>query len=238
MKPLGEPGIASELVQEFGNVYERGAARPEFGQDFEAQEAWGWGGWRCARRRWWGSSLGARLGLGVHQLDAIEPQRTRNPLTHRLQHLGPDDLKFLQLTDALARNAIPFSWEENRNLVVRERDSDRVEDLLDEIEYPEALDDEDTEALAGEVPYERVSDLFVAADRLMHAPEDVALAGELDLAARAVEGGRAPYGLAPDEWVRITELAAALRDDLAGDADADVIALDARTLRDLLRRVV
>ena len=143
-----------------------------------------------------------------------------------------------QLTDALGRNAIPFSWEENRNLVVRERDSERVEDLLDEIEYPEALDDEDTEALAGEVPYERVSDLFVAADRLMRAPEDVALAGELELAARAVEGGRAPYGLAPEEWVRITELASAVRGDLAGDADADVIAIDARTLRDLLRRFV
>ena len=34
-----------------------------------------------------------------------------------------------ELAQALARNAIPYSWEDNRNLVVRERDSDRVDDL-------------------------------------------------------------------------------------------------------------
>ena len=145
-----------------------------------------------------------------------------------------------QLTDALARNAIPFSWEENRNLVVRERDSDRVEDLLDEIEYPDELDESEDgeEAPADEVPYERMSDLYVAADRLMNAPDDVAVAGELELAALAVEGGQAPFGVAPEEWARITELAAGLRADLAGGADADVVALDARTLRDVLRRFV
>ena len=144
-----------------------------------------------------------------------------------------------ELAQALARNAIPYSWEDNRNLVVRERDSDRVDDLLDEIEYPDELDESEDgdEAPADEVPYERMSDLYVAADRLMHAPDDVAVAGELELAALAVEGGQAPF-VAPEEWARITELAAGLRADLAGGADADVVALDARTLRDVLRRFV
>src|SRR5262249_49155964 len=46
-------------------------------------------------------SRGTWLGLGLHQLDTVEPERARYSFAHRLQHLGPDHLKFLQLTYAL-----------------------------------------------------------------------------------------------------------------------------------------
>src|SRR5262249_51343515 len=78
---------------------ERGTAGPEFSQDLEAQQARRRGRWRSPRCWWCG--LGPWLGLGLHQLDAVEPERARNALTHRLQDLGPDHLKFLQLTDPL-----------------------------------------------------------------------------------------------------------------------------------------
>jgi hypothetical protein len=147
-------------------------------------------------------------------------------VVYELDDWEPDLLD--RLEGRLVAEGIAFGWEENRNLVVGEADADRVDDILDQLE------DDPSE----EVPYEAVSDLFVAADRLLHAPDDVTLAGQLVQAAHAVEATAAPFGVAPEEWARIKGLAAAVRHDLDHEATDEAIAADARALREILARYV
>lgn len=132
---------------------------------------------------------------------------------------------------------IAHSWEEG-DLVVTEADADAAEAAIEAVEYPDeiALEDDDA-ADDGGAGYQRMSALFVAADRLQHDPDDPVVGGEFDEAADAVADAAAPYGVAPELWKQIQELAhnvCALLDE----GDADVIARDAATLRQLLSRYV
>jgi hypothetical protein len=81
-----------------------------------------------------------------------------------------------------------------------------------------------------------MSDLFVAADRLAKDPGDARAAGDLVQASETVHALPAPFGFGPEAWAQIRELGASVCDDLATDADDEVIEGDARTLREVLRR--
>lgn len=140
----------------------------------------------------------------------------------------------------LRSEGIPHLWEEG-DLVVRDEDAERVEEILDDIEAAEGILDEEAELPPGddgEAAYEVLSDLYVAADRLMHDPADGGLAADLMTAAEAAEQSGPPYGVSPEEWRRITGMAAALRADLMSAAPEEVVATGARDLRQLLSRYV
>ena len=152
-----------------------------------------------------------------------------------------------QLVDALVADAIAFEWDENGDLAVLEADEDRVEAMLDAIEYPDALPAaaEDGDDDAGEggddglLAQDTLSELFVAADRLMHDAEDaegvIALVDHAEIAT----GLPLPFGFAPAVWADIIEQATALRARLEGaEADDEEIKERARTLRSLLRNYV
>lgn len=138
----------------------------------------------------------------------------------------------------LGERGIGHDWE-GTDLVVDEEDADLVDAILDQLEAEPLdevipLDESDTEPAENEATYEDVSALFVAADRLAHAPDDVALAEDADEAAASVDGTSAPFGVADREWARILAAADALIDTIEG-GDPDAIATSARTVRDLLR---
>jgi hypothetical protein len=140
----------------------------------------------------------------------------------------------------LRAEGIPHMWE-GTDLVVREEDAEQVEGILDDIEAAEGALDDEVELPPGddgEAAYDVLSDLYVAADRLMHDPGDGGLGADLMVAAEAVAHGGPPYGIAPEEWRRITGMAAALRADLMAGAPDEVIAGGARDLRELLSRYV
>lgn len=141
------------------------------------------------------------------------------------------------LGTTLSDRGIPWRWEPGLALVVRETDDEAVEELLDDLE-DEALEEADPEVEeAEEEAHAAMGDLFVAADRLMHEPWDESAADDLVEAAGAVEASVPPYGMAVETWVQIQEMARMVRGDLEAAAE-DVVAQDARALREVLRRYV
>ncbi|HEV3400556.1 MAG TPA: hypothetical protein VG078_01950 [Acidimicrobiales bacterium] len=156
----------------------------------------------------------------------------------------------VQVTSTLIERGIGCRWEPGLTLVVAAADEEPTEEVLDDVEDA-GLDggwDED-DALPGDVELEvdegseadddvahaAMGDLFVAADRLMHEPDDDLVAAELGAAAALVDDSPPPYGIDPELWDRVRELAAAVLADLAEGADEEAVARDARVLRDVLR---
>lgn len=166
-----------------------------------------------------------------------------------------------ELRDALLVEGIAHQWDENGDLVVLEADDERIESMLDAIEYPDALPanagadefradgDEDAstagdgdgsaEADDGLAAQEAMSELFLAADRLMHDAQDHEGVLSLVDAARLAETLPLPFGFSPPVWADIVHQANALRHALEADVEDDELVMDqARELRTLLRQFV
>lgn len=130
-------------------------------------------------------------------------------------------------------------WEVGCDLVVGEIDEERVDALLDEIEFPDELEAVDDDGEVDEAVYSVMGDLYVAADRLKDDPTDLARAGALFDAADAARTLEAPpYGVDPDVWRRVQELASSVTEALESEADDGEVAGRAGALRDLLFRYV
>ena len=142
------------------------------------------------------------------------------------------------LGEKLKAGGISHEWEDG-NLVVADDDADQAEEAIEAVEYPDELpaDTGDAPPAENEGTYEVMSALFVAADRLQHDPEDPVVGAEFDTAAETAGDAGPPYGIDAQVWQQVQELAANVCDQL-DDADADVIARDAGTLRQLLSRYV
>jgi hypothetical protein len=120
-------------------------------------------------------------------------------------------------------------------------DVDVDEDAVDDDDDDDGDDDggeDDDDDDGGEEAQEAMSDLFVAADRLQHAPSDQDVGDELSALAAIVDASAPPYGIARPVWRRIQALSAAVAGDLAEGTDEDTVATDARALRDFLRDLV
>jgi len=142
-----------------------------------------------------------------------------------------------KLVERLDAARVAYAWDEHDDLVVDDTDEDVVEQLLDELEFPDSLpSDEDAseETSAQDV----MSDLFVAADRLKNDPADhEGVLGAFD-GAQAAASLATPYGFTDEAWQAIVTRSAALRDALEGDVD-DLEIMDlAAELRTLLRQYV
>jgi len=98
-------------------------------------------------------------------------------------------------------------------------------------------DDENAIADGGEEAQAAMSDLFLAADRLQHAPWDIVLAEELAVVADIVGVSLPPYGIDAATWSRIHQLALAVDEAADGDDDA-VTAERTIALREFLRPYV
>lgn len=139
-----------------------------------------------------------------------------------------------ELVAVLVAHGIAHRWEEGE-LVVRERDADAVEPLIDEIDNPDALEveDDDDDAAA-----ELLSSLYVAADVLAgdHAnPGAVIDLCEAEADAQEID---APYGVSNDTWAEIKRRAAVVATLLDDNTDEDAVRQAARALRDLLHPLV
>ncbi|MEY2404274.1 MAG: hypothetical protein QOD38_1825 [Acidimicrobiaceae bacterium] len=158
-----------------------------------------------------------------------------------------DDDRRAQLTEMLTLASIEHAWDEHGELVALEQDEERVDAIVDAIEFPNenAVDDseeiaaEDALAAEGHDPQDVLSELFVSADRLMHDPLDHEGVLSLVDAARMAETLPLPYGFAPAVWNDLVAQARGLRSALeGGDADDDKIIDQASNLRAALRNFV
>lgn len=140
------------------------------------------------------------------------------------------------VTKVLVEREVPHDWE-GTDLVVDDVDADLVDNILDELEAT-PLDDiipvEDTPPADNEATYEDVSALFVAADRLFHAPDDPEVKAEFDEASAAIDGTAPPFGVGDREWSRVLAATTAVAESF----DEDSTVRSARTVRDLLRPFV
>lgn len=144
------------------------------------------------------------------------------------------------LADALGAAGIAYEWDEVGDLLVLESDEARVEEVLDTIEFPDALDaaleDDPDDGLAAQ---QVMSELFVSSDRLMHDARDPeGVLSLVDAAARA-RGLALPFGFEREVWDGIVARAGALSDQFERDVeDDDEIIERATELRNLLRNYV
>ena len=176
-----------------------------------------------------------------------------------------DDLQ-THLVQILVTDGIPHEFDVDGDLVVLAEDEERVERLIVAVEFPDALpiddgaedgadadeadddgedddgEDDDGEDDDGGVDAQQVlSDLFVAADRLMHDARDHEGVLSLVDAADRAEAIRLPYGFDPAVWKDLVEQAVGLRAVFEGTADDEsdeAIEHQARDLRSALRPLV
>jgi hypothetical protein len=140
-----------------------------------------------------------------------------------------------ELVTQLTARGIPHRWEEGE-LIVRERDADWVEPVIDDIDHPDALEveeDDDDDAAA-----EVLSSLYVAADVLAGDPVSPGAIVELCDAEGEAKDLDAPYGVAAAVWEEILTRTTALAELLDAGADPDEVRVAARSLRDLVRPLV
>ena len=95
-----------------------------------------------------------------------------------------------------------------------------MEELLDELEFPDALASEEQDE-ADETSFELMSELFVAADRLKGNPRDPDGILGLATVVEAADPDRPPYGVEPVLWQQAVVAANDLADRLAGGGDDD-----------------
>jgi len=157
-----------------------------------------------------------------------------------------DDERRAELAQALESAGIEHAWDEHGELVVLDVDEDRVDAIVDAIEYPDQVEVDDEaereaeEALADEGldPQDVLSELFVASDRLMHDPLDHEGVLSLVDAARMAESLPLPYGFAPAVWNDLLGQVKRLQSSLEGEVDDESVIEQATELRTSLRNFV
>ena len=126
-------------------------------------------------------------------------------------------------------------WVVGTDLVVGEQDEETVDALIDDIESPDALEAvDDGDGVDDEANYAIMGNLYVAADRLKDDPGDLAVAGEFFDAADAARTADAPFGIDPEVWRRVQELAADVSRAVEQEEDDEQVQAAAQRLRDVL----
>ena len=132
----------------------------------------------------------------------------------------------------------PAEWEVSTNLVVAEVDEEVIDAILDEVEFPMALEGTDDEGGDDEASYERMANLFNASDKLMHDPTDVSIVGEFIDASDAVTHSPPPFGVEGELWAEVQRQAGALSAQLDAESEDETVSTLARDLRNLLHPLV
>lgn len=119
-------------------------------------------------------------------------------------------------------------------LLVGVAHADLVEELIDEVDHPDALDVDDADDDGGG---EVLSDLYVASDVLLGAPGSVTAIEDAQVAAAAASSSTAPYGLDDATWAEVRRRAGTLAEALAA-GDEERVVPAARALREAVRPLV
>lgn len=145
-----------------------------------------------------------------------------------------------ELAERLEAAGIAHAFDEHGDLVVLVEDEELVDAVLDEVEYPDQLEVDDTPG-DGLDAVETLGALFVAADRLMHDPGDTDGTLAAADAARVLARMGPPFGFEPATWDglvgRAQELLALLEAEATAVDDEEVVA-KATELRAALRPYV
>lgn len=157
-----------------------------------------------------------------------------------------------ELADALTAADVPYEWDEQGDLVVREDDEDLVAAVLDELPDP---DESGISADDGVAVHELFDALFLAADKLARHPTDAGATVAIVDNADVITQVALPFGFEAAQWRGLVGEVAALRAAIGGepppadpadpaDLEPEPVGTDeriaelARALRDHLRQYV
>jgi hypothetical protein len=146
-----------------------------------------------------------------------------------------EDDQLSTLFDKLTEAGLDYLWD-GEELFVRAEDEDVVDTVIERVSYPDQLAEEDDDGDAGA---NLLGDIFVAADRLQHDPEEHEAVAQLLTLADLADESTAPYGLSDEEWKHLHEKVEALADLLEADTiDIEAATEAAKDLRSVLRPYV
>ncbi len=153
-------------------------------------------------------------------------------VAYTLEDWTPDQRATLART--LREEGVAARWEAEE-VVVAEADADLVEELIEEIDVPDALDAEED---GSDEAARTLSALYVTSDVLSHDPGSSAAVVELLQVAEGLADLGLPYGLDGEQWGTVVRLVDQLADVLGAEADEAEVILAARDLRDAVRPLV
>ena len=115
-----------------------------------------------------------------------------------------------ELVDQLTAAQIPYEWDIQGDLIVRESDEDEVEAVLELLPDPQeeatlqggALSSDD-----GVAVHEVLDNVFLTASRLLKHPTDAAATVGLVHASAILEQLALPFGFEPPQWQRLVSAA-------------------------------
>lgn len=146
-----------------------------------------------------------------------------------------------ELDGELESQGIAHAFDETGDLVVLVEDEDRVDAIVDAVEFPDQLEADTSNDAGGLDAVETVGGLFVATDRLVHDPTDTEGTLAAVDAARAMSTMATPFGFSPPVWTELVEQAGVLRQLLETEeetVDDDAVVEAATKLRTTLRPYV
>lgn len=149
------------------------------------------------------------------------------------------DIERDRLSALLQERGIPFSWEGPDALIIPGSYEEEAEAALDDIEYPDALDEVDlSDQGASEAAQAMLGDLYVAADRLVSKPFDSRAADAATTASASLIDTSAPYGFSEEDWAEVRQRGLDLTRCIEEGQDPDRVSEVARRVRDDLRPYV
>ena len=140
-----------------------------------------------------------------------------------------------ELVEGLASEGVVGRLEDGE-LVVPEGAADLTEELIEEVDAPDALAPEDDDG--NDAGADVLSSLYVTSDVLVHDPDSSAAVVELLESVEAAGSLSLPYGLDGDQWSDLLRTADDLADLLGASAEAAEVSAAARRLRDAVRQLV
>lgn len=149
--------------------------------------------------------------------------------------------KRTELDGQLESQGIAHAFDETGDLVVLAADEERVDTIIDAIDFPDQLDADDDDPADGLHAVEAMGALFVAVDRLKNDPGDTEGTVDAVEAARRVAEHRTPFGVDPTVWDDIVGQAGALRELLETEeeiVDDEAVEAAAQHLHATLRPLV
>jgi hypothetical protein len=123
-----------------------------------------------------------------------------------------------ELLEQLTAADVPYEWDEQGDLVVRESDEDEVEAVLALLPDP---DDSAVSSDDGVAVHEVLDRAFMAADRLRSHPTDASATVQVVDAAGQLEQLALPFGFEPAQWRRLVTAACDLRDAIVPSQDTE-----------------
>ena len=155
-----------------------------------------------------------------------------------LAYLSSEERRHLSMR--LTGAGITHRFDVATDLIVGLSDADAIEGYLGEVQNPDGFDVAELDAfeeandIDDEAVYSAMSNLYVAADKLMQRPGDGPSQGTFYLASDDVEGLPAPFGFDPRVWAQVLALTDSIVAKLDAVASENDIGEDARSLRQLL----